>query len=141
MPNYIVMPLPKPPDAPCQTLYLLVMEDKADISRPLRVVSHKVLVSLWPLLLRVARKHTLQAHAYTLHVVYRRPARAVEQIEADDAVRVNVRVPGDGVGVVTKEYYFGGLIGMSVILSDSRPWLLDMRTSIGYWGLKLNFSL
>ena len=37
------------------------------------------------------------------------PAGAVEQVEADDAVGVDVRVPGYGVGFVAEEDYFGGL--------------------------------
>ena len=85
------------------------MKHKVDIPRSLRVVPHEVLVSLRPLLLRVARKHTLQTNAYAFDVVDGRPAGTVEQVETNDAVGVDVRVPGYGVGVVFLEDYFGGL--------------------------------
>jgi hypothetical protein len=90
------------------------MEHKVDIPWPLRVIPDKVLVPLRPLLLRIAREHTLQTDAYALDVVDGRPAGAVEQVEADDAVGVDVWVPGYWVGVVFLEYYFGGLGGVLV---------------------------
>jgi len=117
------------------------MEDEADIPRPLLVVPYKVLISRWSLLLRIACKHTLQAHTYTLYVMNWRPARTVEQVQANDAVGVNVRVPRDGMSFVAKEHYFGSLFGTSAISSDIRLWRLGMLTSMGYWGLKLNFNL
>lgn len=43
------------------------------------------------------------------------PARAVEQVEADDAIGVDVRVPGYGVGFVAEEDYFGGLGGGELV--------------------------
>lgn len=88
---------------------LVVVKDKANISRPLRVVSDEVIVSLRPFLLRVTREHALQADTYALDVVYWRPALSVKEVEADDAVGVDVRVPGYGMGVVLDEDYFGGL--------------------------------
>ena len=87
----------------------LIMKDKINISRPLSVVPDKVLISLWPLLLRVARQHTLKTDTYAFDVVDWGPAGAVEQVEADDAVGVDVWVPGYGVGFVAQEDYFGSL--------------------------------
>jgi len=98
------------------------MEDEADIPRPLLVVPYKVLISRWSLLLRIAGKHTLQAYTYTLYVMNRRPARTVEQVEANDAIGVDVRVPRDGMSFVAKEHYFGSLFGISAISSDIRFW-------------------
>lgn len=72
------------------------MKDKINISRPLSVIPHKVLISLRPLLLRVARQHTLETDTHAFDVVDGGPAGAVEQVEADDAVGVDVRVDGDG---------------------------------------------
>jgi hypothetical protein len=88
------------------------VKHKVDIPRPLSVVAHKVLIALGPLLLRVGRQHALQADAYTLDVVDGRPALSVEQVEADDAVGVNVRVPRDGVAVGATECHFWWLCGV-----------------------------
>ena len=85
------------------------MKNKANIPRPLGIIPHEILIALRPLLLRITRKHTLQTDTHTLDVVNRRPTGTVEQIEADDAVGVDVRVPGYGVRGCTDEDYFGGL--------------------------------
>jgi hypothetical protein len=99
------------PSLPSIPLNLLIMENKANIPRPLCIIPHKILISLRPLLLRVAREHTLQTNTHALDVVDGRPAGAVEQVEADDAVGVDVWVPGYGVCVVAEEDDFGGLLG------------------------------
>ena len=85
------------------------MKHKANIPRPLRIIPDEVLIALRPLLLGVTRQHTLQAHTDALDVVDGGPAGAVEQVEADDAVGVDVWVPGYRVGFVAEEDYFGGL--------------------------------
>ena len=90
------------------------MKDKINISRPLSVIPHKVIISLWPFLLRVARKHTLKTDTHAFDVVDGGPAGAVEQVEADDTVGVDVWVPGYGVGFVAEENYFRCLWGMGV---------------------------
>lgn len=48
--------------------------------------------------------------------MYGRPARAVEQVKADDAVGVDVRVPRDRVVGVADEGDFWGLAGGRVSL-------------------------
>lgn len=68
---------------------------KPYIPRPLRVQPHEILVPRGALVLRVARQHALQAHAHALDVLHGRPAGRAEQVEADDAVAVDVRVDGD----------------------------------------------
>jgi hypothetical protein len=68
---------------------------KPYIPRPLRVQPHKILVPRGPLVLRVARQHALQAHAYALDVLHGRPAGRAEEVETDDAVAVDVGVDGD----------------------------------------------
>ena len=85
------------------------MKNKANIPRPLGIIPYEILIALRPLLLRVTRKHTLQTDTHTLDVVNRRPTGTVEQVEADDAVGVDVRVPGYGVRGCADEDYFGGL--------------------------------
>ncbi len=85
------------------------MKHEADIPRPLCIVPDEVIVALWPLLLRVAREHALQANAYALDVMNWRPSLSVEEVEANDAIGVDVWVPGYGVGVVLDEDYFGSL--------------------------------
>lgn len=65
-------------DSARQPLHSLVMENKIDIARPLRVVFDKVLISRRALILGVARQHALQAYAHALYIVYRTPALAVK---------------------------------------------------------------
>lgn len=50
------------------------------------------------LVLRVAGQHALQAHADALDVLHRTPAGGAEEVEADDAVAVDVWMHGDGAG-------------------------------------------
>jgi hypothetical protein len=45
------------------------MKNEVDVSRPLRIVPHKVVISLWPLLLRVAREHALKTDADAFDIV------------------------------------------------------------------------
>ena len=74
---------------------------KPNIPRSLRVPPTEILVPLGSLVLIVARQHALDAHAYTLDVLHGAPALGAEQVEADDAVGVNVGVHRDdarGVG-------------------------------------------
>jgi hypothetical protein len=104
------------------------MKHKVDIPWPLRIIPHEILIPLWPFLLRIACEHALQTNAYALDVVDGRPAGAVEQVEADDAVGVDVGVPGYGVRVVFLEDYFGSLGRVSgEELGEGRG-----RTSMGY---------
>lgn len=131
------MPTPFPPYPSDR----LIMKDKINISRPLSVIPHKVLISLRPLLLRVARQHTLKTDTHAFDVVDGGPAGAVEQVEADDAVGVDVWVPGYGVGFVAEEDYFGGLWGGGLARSGLGEVAdIGTRTSIGYCGVKLNFN-
>lgn len=85
---------------------LIIMKHKTNIPRPLSIVLDKILITRRPLLLGIARQHALQTDTNTLDIVDGAPALAVKQIETDDAVGVDVRVPGDGVGVVADEYDF-----------------------------------
>lgn len=84
---------PPPPHAPSSNGGVLV--DEPDISGPLGVSTDKFLVTGGTLVLGVACQHALDAHADALDVVDGAPALGAEQIEADDAVGVNVRVDGD----------------------------------------------
>jgi hypothetical protein len=62
------------------------MKDKVDVSRPLCIVAHEVIVALRSLLLVVAVQHALKTDAHTLDVVNWRPTGSVEEVETDDAV-------------------------------------------------------
>lgn len=72
------------------------MINKTNIPRPLGITPHKLLIPLRPLVLRVPRQHALDTHADALDVLHRAPPRRAEQVEADDAVGVDVRVDRDG---------------------------------------------
>jgi len=66
-------------------------------------MSYKVLIPRRPLVLGIARQHALQTDAHALDVMYRAPSLAIEQVETDDAVGVDVRVHGDWVCCVFDE--------------------------------------
>ena len=72
------------------------MINKTNIPRPLRITPHKRLIPLGPLILRIPRQHALDTHTHALHILHGAPARGAEQVEADDAVGVDVRMDGDG---------------------------------------------
>ena len=120
------------------------MKNKANIPRPLGIIPHEILIALRPLLLRITRKHTLQTDTHTLDVVNRRPTGTVEQVEADDAVGVDVRVPGYGVRGCTDEDYFGGLryhmalVVFLVVDGAKRMWCKRIMEGVkgqsGGWG-------
>jgi hypothetical protein len=74
------------------------------------VIPHEILIPLGPLLLIITAQHALQTNTHALDIMYGRPAGAVEQVEADDAVGVDVRVPGYRVRVVADEGDFWGLV-------------------------------
>ena len=79
-----------------------------DITRPSPVVQYELLVPLRPLVLGVPSQHALQAHAYALHILHRRPALHAKQIQTNDAVRVNVWMHGYWAVGAGKEGHFWG---------------------------------
>ena len=87
------------------------MEHKVNIPWPLRIIFDKVLVPLRPLPPCIACKHALQTDAHAFNALYWRPALSVEEIETDNAVRVDMRMPGYWVLAVFQENYFGRLCG------------------------------
>jgi len=84
---------PNPLPTLCLNRQIIIIEPH--IPRPLPT-PHHILVPDGALVLRVPRQHALHAHADALHVLDGAPAGAAEQVEADDAVAVDVRVHGDG---------------------------------------------
>jgi len=94
------------------------MENKVDILRPLLVVLDEVLVPWWSLLLRITRQHALETDTDTFYIMYRRPTLTVEEVQAYNTVRVNVRVPWDWVLVVFNEYNLRGLKQMVSVEKD-----------------------
>lgn len=120
---------------------LIVVENKAYVPWPLRVVPDEIVVSRRPFLLCVACEHALQTDTHAFYIVNRAPALFVEQIEADDTVGVDMWVPGYWMRLVLDEDYFGGLrrvsrcsylmlqaIGKCMWRRNSGEW---DRTSIG----------
>jgi len=97
------------------------MKNKANIPRPLGIIPHEILIALRPLLLRITRKHTLQTDTHTLDVVNRRPTGTVEQIEADDAVGVDVGVHWNRtVGLLVEGYLWGFCRPVSIFAGTKR---------------------
>lgn len=84
---------------------------KIDVPWPSSIVQHKTLVSFWPLVLAVPSQHALYAHADALHVLYRAPALGTQEVEADDAIRVDVGVHWDRTICGVHEGYLWGFCG------------------------------
>ena len=79
---------------------MIIMKDPRDIPRALPVLPDKLVIARRQLPSVVAGQHALDADAHGLDVVDGRPAVAGEQVQADDAVGVDVWMDGDGaVGV------------------------------------------
>lgn len=71
---------------------------KPNIPRPPLITRHKLLIPRRPLVLGIRSQHALDTHAHALDRLHGRPASAAEEVEADDAVAVDVRVDGDWEG-------------------------------------------
>jgi hypothetical protein len=72
--------------------YRIIVVIEFDVPRTQPVAPHKLLISWRALVLGVAGKHTLNAHAYALNVLDGTPALLAQEIKADDTVRVYVRM-------------------------------------------------
>ena len=72
------------------------MKDPRDIPGPLAVLPDELVITRRQFPPVIAGEHALDAYAHGLDVVDGRPAVAGEQVEADDAVGVDVWVDGDG---------------------------------------------
>lgn len=91
---------------------------ETDVSGPLCIPPHKFFIAWWPLILGVSCKHALDAHAYACDVLHRTPALGIQQVQADNAIGVDVWVDGDGALGAHHECYFGGLYRDKRILKD-----------------------
>jgi hypothetical protein len=89
------------------------MKHKTDVSRSLRIVPDKILIPRRPLLLCITCEHTLQTNTHALDIMHWAPPLSIEQVKADDAVGVDVRVPWNGVRLIFYEDYFGSLDSIS----------------------------
>jgi len=85
-----------------------VMVVEVNIFRAESVGAYKLIVSGRTLVLRISRQHALDAHADALDVLYRAPSLLAKEVEADDAVRVDVRVDRDRAVGESHKDHFGG---------------------------------
>lgn len=69
-----------------------VVVEELNVAWPQLVAPHEVLVARGSLVLVVACKHALDAHADALRALHGAPALRSEEVEANDAVGVDVRV-------------------------------------------------
>lgn len=80
------------------------VESKRHITRSLPVVADKVGISRRSLVLGVAGQHALNTDADAFDILDRAPACAVQEVQADDSVGVDVGVYWDGtVGLFDEE--------------------------------------
>ena len=81
----------------------VIVVEELDVSRPLLIASHKVLIAGRPLIFVIARQHALDAHAYARNALDRTPTLLTQKIETDDAVGVYVRMHRNGpIGLLVK---------------------------------------
>jgi hypothetical protein len=73
-------------------LDIVVVIKEVDVPYSPSVVADKLSVALRTLISGIRRQHALYTHADTLHRLHRRPARGTEQVEANDAVAVDMGV-------------------------------------------------
>jgi hypothetical protein len=73
-------------DLETQRLYGVIVIEELDIAWSLPISPHKLFVSRWPFVKRIACQHTLNAHAHAFSILNRAPAFGAEQVEADDAI-------------------------------------------------------
>lgn len=85
---------------PRSRLYVIILVYERDIPNTTAIIRHELTVTRRPLILRVSCQHTLDAHADALDCLHGGPAGGAEQIEADDAVAVDVGVHWDRAGSV-----------------------------------------
>lgn len=78
--------------APVGASDLIVVVIEVDVPGPQPIALHEFIVARRSLILRVASQHALQAHTNALDVLYGTPALLTKQIEAYDAIRVDVRM-------------------------------------------------
>ena len=86
---------------------------EVDVLRALCISPHEILITRWSLILCVTRQHALDAHAHTFHILYRTPPLSTQQIQADDAIRVDMRVDWDWTVRCPDKGHFRGLYIMS----------------------------
>jgi hypothetical protein len=75
--------------------YTRIIIIEVDVLWTLCISPHEILITRRPLILRVAREHALNAHAHALHILDRTPPLATQQIQADNAIGVNMWMDGD----------------------------------------------
>ena len=74
--------------------YFVVVVVKVNVARPLTVGPNKLGVSRWTLILGIASQHALETHANTLDILYGAPALGPEEVKANNAIGIDVRMYG-----------------------------------------------
>lgn len=116
---------------------------KINVLRPQLIGTDKVLVTRRPLVLCVSRQHALDRHADALDVLYGTPALVSEQVQANDAVAVDVRVHGYRAVGRLVEGDFRRLYGRPAAVSrlpSAMHFPESWDTPIGYPLPNLNFN-
>lgn len=112
---------------------------EVNVPGPQTVALDEVCVSRRSFVLGVAGQHTLQAHANSLDALDWAPALLAEEVEADDAVRVDMGVDRYGTVVLFLEDHFGGLCyGVSFA---RKVCVVENFLPMGYCSLNLKTSL
>ena len=92
-------------------LYFVIVIVELDVLRPRLVCADEVGVAFGTVVFCVAREHALDAHTYALNILYGAPARGAQEVQAYDAVRVDVRVHGYRPALLLREDDLGGFCG------------------------------
>lgn len=91
------------------------------ISRSLSVDTHKLCIARRSLVLAVAGKHALYAHADALGALDGAPSLISQEVEAYDSVRVDVRMHGDWAAWVLDKGDLWRLYGVRIKEDEFQP--------------------
>jgi hypothetical protein len=76
-------------------LYSVVMVIELHVPRAQPVAPNKLFISGRALVLCIASEHALDTHADALYILNRTPTLSTEEIQADEAIRIDMRMHGN----------------------------------------------
>lgn len=91
------------------SLYIVVLVDKVDVADATAVGGDEFLVTGGSFVAGIGGQHALQTHANALDVLHGRPTGRAEEIEADNAVAIDVGVDGNRAGCTGRGVAFDEL--------------------------------
>jgi hypothetical protein len=97
-------------------LYSVVMVIELHVPRAQPVAPNKLFVPGRTLVLCIASQHALDTHADALYVLNRAPTLSTKEIQADEAIRVDMRMHGNWSIGKLDESDFGRFYDVGLVL-------------------------